>query len=71
MGLEKKYNPVHGWLKDNNGIIYYIPFLKEGTAYKTTDGIIKSALTMNKNGKIISMKKSVQETIFNRLNTPA
>ena len=40
----------------------------EGTAYKTTGGIIKSALTMNNNGKIISMKKSVQETIFNRLN---
>ena len=40
----------------------------EETAYKTTGGLIKSALTINKNGKIISIKKSVQETIFNRLN---
>ena len=40
----------------------------EETAYKTTGGLIKSALTINKNGKIISIKKSVQETIFNRFN---
>ena len=40
----------------------------EETAYKTTGGLIKSVLTLNKNGKIVSMKKSVQETIFNRLN---
>lgn len=38
------------------------------TAYKTAGGLIKSVLTINKNGKIISMKKSVQETTFNRLN---
>jgi len=40
----------------------------EETAYKTTGGLIKSLLKINKNGKIISIKKSVQETIFNRLN---
>ena len=38
----------------------------EETAYKTTGGLIKSVLTLNKNGKIVSMKKSVQETIINR-----
>jgi hypothetical protein len=41
----------------------------EGTAYKTTGGLIKSVLTINKNGKIISMKKSVQETIINRFQS--
>jgi len=40
----------------------------EETAYKTTGGLMKSLLKINKNGKIISIKKSVQETIFNRLN---
>lgn len=41
----------------------------EETAYKTTGGLIKCELTINNNnGKIISLKKSVQETIFNRLN---
>ena len=38
------------------------------TAYKTTGCLIKSELTINKKGKIISIKKSVQETVFNRLN---
>ena len=36
-------------------------------AYKTTGGLIKSDLIINKNGKIISKQKSVQETIYQRL----
>jgi phage anti-repressor protein len=36
-------------------------------AYKTTGGLIKSDLIINKNGKIISKQKSIQETIYQRL----
>ena len=46
----------------------YLLEVWDETAYKTTGSLIKSELTINKKGKIISIKKSVQETIFNRLN---
>jgi hypothetical protein len=38
------------------------------TAYKTAGCLMKSELTINKKGKIVSMKKSVQGAVFNYLN---
>jgi hypothetical protein len=35
-------------------------------AYKTSGGLIKNDLMINKTGKIVSKKKCIQETIFNR-----
>jgi hypothetical protein len=35
-------------------------------AYKTSGGLLKNDLLINKTGKIISKKKCIQETIFNR-----
>ena len=37
-----------------------------GNAYKTTGGLIKSDLLMNRNGKIISKKKCIYETTMSR-----
>lgn len=38
----------------------------EDIAYKTAGGLFKNELTTNKNGKIVSMKKTIQETNNNR-----
>jgi len=35
-------------------------------AYKTSGGLIKNDLMINKTGKIVSKKKCIQETVFNR-----
>ena len=35
-------------------------------SYKTTGGLIKDDLMINKNGKIVSKRKCIQETINNR-----
>jgi len=40
-----------------------------GDAYKTTGELTKSAFIINKNGKIISKKKFIQEKEFNRFET--
>ena len=37
-----------------------------GKAYKTTGGLIKENLLMHKSGKIISKRKCIQETNYNR-----
>ena len=37
-----------------------------GKAYKTTGGLIKEDLLMHKSGKIISKRKCIQETNYNR-----
>ena len=37
-----------------------------GKAYKTTGKLIKSDLMLHKSGKVISKKKCIQETLFNR-----
>jgi hypothetical protein len=39
----------------------------EGKSYKTTGGLTKSDLIINKYGKILSRKKSISEKISNRL----
>ena len=36
------------------------------TSYKTTGGLLKSDLMINKNGKVVSKKKCLQETLYNR-----
>ena len=38
----------------------------DGKAYKTTGGLIKEDLLMHKSGKIISKRKCIQETNYNR-----
>ena len=38
-----------------------------GKAYKTTGGLIKEDLLMHKSGKIISKRKCIYETNYNRL----
>jgi len=39
----------------------------DGVAYKTTGGLMKSELTINYLGKIVSLNKSVYEKKSNRL----
>ena len=39
----------------------------DGKAYKTTGGLFKSDLVINKEGKIVSLRKSISEKIDNRL----
>ena len=37
-----------------------------GIAYKTSGGLIKSDLIISKTGKIVSRKKSIQESLDNK-----
>jgi hypothetical protein len=39
----------------------------DGKAYKTTGGLFKSDLVINKEGKIVSLRKSISEKMDNRL----
>jgi len=39
----------------------------DGVSYKTSGGLVKGDLTVNKDGDIVSLRKSVHETTFNRL----
>ena len=41
----------------------------DGKAYKTSGGLLKNELTLNKHGAIVSKRKSISETQLNRLVT--